>query len=108
MTSYLKKMETLVMARARHETRSKKWKLDHDLEHYFNCASSPDLASIENCWQPAKQHVRKFPHWDDASLEQLIREGWARVSQEFINERVLSMPKRLKEVKDAKGAMTGY
>ena len=86
----------------------KKWKLDHDLEHYFNCSSSPDLAPIENCWQPAKQHVRKFPHWDDASLEQLIREGWARVSQEFINERVLSMPKRLKEVKDAKGAMTGY
>ena len=86
----------------------KKWRLDHDLEHYFNCSSSPDLAPIENCWQPAKQHVRKFPHWDDASLEQLIREGWARVSQEFINESGLSMPKGLKEVKDAKGAMTGY
>ncbi len=27
----------------------KKWKEDHGLEHYFNCASSSDLAIIENC-----------------------------------------------------------
>lgn len=86
----------------------KKWKADHHLKHYFNCASSPDLAVIENCWQPVKQHVRKYPHWDDDTLEALIREGWSGVSQEFINERVRSMPERLKEVIKAHGAMTGY
>ena len=53
----------------------KKWKEDHYLKYYFNCASSPDLAVIENCWQPIEQHVRKYPRWDDASLEELIREG---------------------------------
>ena len=47
----------------------KKWKEDHGLEHYFNCASSPDLTPIENCWQPVKQHIRKFSHWDEATLE---------------------------------------
>ena len=71
----------------------KKWKEDHHLEHYFNCASSPDLSPIENFWQPAKQHVRKYPHWDDVSLKQLIRDEWERVTHEFINERVRSMPK---------------
>ena len=85
----------------------KTWKQKHQLEHYFNCASSPDLSPIEKCWLPIKQHVRKYPHWDDASLEALIREGWASVSQEFINERVLDMPRRLQEVIDAEGAMTG-
>ena len=63
----------------------KKCKEDH---HYFNCASSPDMSPIENCWQPIKQHVRKYPHWDDATLKELIRASWDRVSQEFINENV--------------------
>ena len=43
-----------------------------------------------------------------ATLEDLIREGWANVSQEFINERVRSMPKRLQAVIDGEGAMTGF
>ena len=42
------------------------------------------------------------------SLKQLIRDGWERVTQEFINEGVRSMPKRLEEVIRAEGAMTGY
>ena len=86
----------------------KKWKEDHRLEHYFNCSSSPDLAPIENSWQPTKQHIKKYPHWDEASLKALICEGWATVSQEFLNERVRSMPQRLKDVISAEGAMTGH
>lgn len=86
----------------------KTWKEKHGLKIYFNCPQSPDLSVIENCWQPAKQHVRKFPHWDDSSLRELIIEGWGRVSQEFINERVFQMPQRLQAVIDGHGAMTGY
>jgi hypothetical protein len=67
----------------------KKWKENHELKHYFNCASSSDLASIENCWQSTKQHIHKFSHWDNATLMKLIRERWDRVSQDFINEKVL-------------------
>lgn len=65
-------------------------------------------APITNCWQPVKQHVRKYPHWDDETLEELIREGWARVSQKFIREHVCSMPERFEAVIAAEGAMTGY
>lgn len=52
------------------------WKQDHGLKSYFNCPSSPDLAPIENCWQPAKAHLRKLPHWDDNTTRELIYEGW--------------------------------
>lgn len=98
---------------SRHDTSKtrnsiKKWKKNHELEHYFNCASSSDLAIIENCWQSFKQHVRKYPHWDEASLRQLIKNDWARVSQRFINEKTCEMFERLQSIIDAKGTMTDY
>ena len=30
-----------------------------ELEHFFNCASSPDSSLIESRWQSPKEHVRK-------------------------------------------------
>ena len=84
-----------------------KWKKQHGLEYYFNCPSSSDLSPIENCWLLPKQHLRKISHWDDETTKELIYEGWERVSQDFINERVLSMPQRLRDVIAAEGRMTG-
>ena len=84
------------------------WKETNNLNHYFNCPSSPDLAPIENCWQPSKQHLRKYPHWDDITTKELIYEGWSLVSQRFINEKVATMPGRLRAVIDGEGKMTGY
>lgn len=86
----------------------KKWKEEHKLEHFFNCASSPDLSPIENCWLPVKQAVRKQPHWDDGSLMEAIRNGWADVTQDFINRQIISMPERLQAVITSHGAMTSY
>ncbi|KAF2625025.1 hypothetical protein BU25DRAFT_423761 [Macroventuria anomochaeta] len=34
----------------------KTWKEQHHLQYFFNCHSSPDLAPIENCWQPSKKY----------------------------------------------------
>ena len=84
------------------------WKEKNDLNRYFNCASSPDLSPIENCWQPVKQHLRKYPHRDDATTKELIYEGWSHVSQQFVNEQVATMPKRLQAVIDDEVGMTGY
>lgn len=86
----------------------RKWKEDHGLKSYFNCAQSPDLSPIENCWLIPKSHVHKYHHWDDSTLEELIHEGWAHVSQEFINSKVDEMPDRLQAVLDCHGDMTGY
>lgn len=41
------------------------WKERHGFRYYFNCAWLPDLAPIENFWQPARIHLRKYPHWDN-------------------------------------------
>ena len=84
------------------------WKEQNNLESYFDCHNSPDLAPIENCWQPVKQTLRKYPHWDDATTKELIYEGWIHVTQKFINKKVVSIPKRLQAVKDEEGKMTGY
>ena len=64
-------------------------KENNGLESYFNCHNSPDLAPIENCWQPVKQALRKYPHWDNTTTKELIYEGWTHVNQRFINEKNL-------------------
>jgi hypothetical protein len=84
------------------------WKEENNLESYFNCAQSPDLSPIENCWSPPKSHIRQHPHWDDETTKELVIEGWAKVSQEFINRQVESMPQRLKDVIASNGRLTGF
>lgn len=37
--------------------RTWKERKENGLESYFNCHSSPDLAPIENCWQPVKRKL---------------------------------------------------
>ncbi|KAF2026267.1 hypothetical protein EK21DRAFT_115950 [Setomelanomma holmii] len=86
----------------------RKWKQDNKLEHHFNCHSSPDFAPIENCWQPPKQYVKKFPHWDENNTRELALEGWEKVTQKLINERVETMPQRLKDCIGMEGQMTGW
>lgn len=86
----------------------REWKNKHGLKHYFNVASSPDLNIIENCWQPPKQYVQKFPYWDDPTTIELIKEGWATVKQESINEKVKTYPQRFKDVIKAGGQITGW
>ncbi len=86
----------------------RKWKAENKLEYFFNFASSPDLSPIENCWQPPKQHLKKYPHWDDHTIKKLILEGWGLVSQNFINGKCRSMPQRLRDVIAGEGKMTGW
>ena len=41
-------------------------------------------------------------------MRELALEGWAKVSQDFINKRVATMPDRLCAVLSGGGAVTGY
>jgi len=84
------------------------WKEAHGLQHYFNVSGSPDLNIIENCWQPPKAYTRKFPHFDDPTTIELIKEGWAEVKQEYINWMVSTYPRRFHDVIDSNGQMTGW
>ena len=80
-----------------------RWKKDIGLETYFNCAESPDLAPIENCWQAPKAYVQKRPHYNEQSLMELLLEGWEKVTIPFINEQVHSMPQRLHDLYRGQG-----
>ena len=84
------------------------WKHQNGLNHYFNCPNSPDLAPIENCWQPMKQLLRRIPHWDDRTTKSIAQEGWNGISQDFINTKIASIPDRLRAVIEGGGAITGY
>jgi hypothetical protein len=84
------------------------WKEKHGLKHYFNYPHSSDLSVIENCWEPVKQHISKYSYKDDETTKELIRQGWARVTQHFINERVLSMPYRVEQVITNDGKLTEF
>jgi hypothetical protein len=86
----------------------RKWKDDNKPTYYFNCYSSPDFAPIKNCCQPPKQYIKKFPHWDEQDTRELALEGWEKISQKFINDRVETMPKRLQDCIDIDGQMTGW
>jgi hypothetical protein len=84
------------------------WKQNADLEQYFNCSNSPDLALIENCWQTPKQYVKKFPHWNEQDTKELALEGWEKVSHDFINDRINSMPQRIQDCIDLEGQITAW
>ena len=94
--------------KARKDSIVAKWKDKKKIDHYFNCHDSPDLAPIENTFQGPKANVWKHPHWDEQSLMDILQEGWDSISQEWINDLVESMPKRLKDVMRLEGGMTGH
>ena len=53
----------------------RQWKQQHDLQCYFNAPQSPDLASIENCWQPTKRYIDQEDHLSDEVLKAQIIES---------------------------------
>ncbi|KAF1815725.1 hypothetical protein P152DRAFT_455449 [Eremomyces bilateralis CBS 781.70] len=86
-----------------------RWKTEVGLYCFFNCAGSPELSIIEDCWQPIKRYVRKYRHWEPEETVQLVKEAWyERLNQEWINKRVLSIPDRLCKVIESDGQLIGY
>ena len=90
-------------------SKTAKWKWEHNIKSYFNCARSLDLAIIENCWQPVKSWIDKSDHWDDNTLKAQIIEGWEKhVPQGWINYLVHTMSDCLHDVEDLEGQMTAW
>jgi hypothetical protein len=86
----------------------RQWKKDNKLDHYFNCHSSPDLAPIENCWQPPKQYVKKFPHWMRMTPGSWHLKDGIKSDKTSSTSRVATMPQRLQDCIDMDGQMTGW
>ena len=52
-----------------------------------------------------KDWVKKRPHWDDELVEELAQEAWKNIPQKWINDKVDSMPQRLRDVINSDGQM---
>jgi hypothetical protein len=54
-------------------------------------STSPDMNPIEKCWRRIKQalHRRRKQPTNTAEMEEIIREEWDRIPQEWINELIL-------------------
>jgi hypothetical protein len=84
------------------------WKQQNGLDHFFNCAQSPDFTPIEKAWQGLKMYVKRRPCWDDGLVKELAEEGWTAVKQETINKWVDSIPQIFKDCLELEGGMTGH
>ncbi|DAZ95921.1 TPA: hypothetical protein N0F65_012398 [Lagenidium giganteum] len=73
-------------------------------------SKSPDLNPIENVWGKLSRDVyaggRQFRTVDE--LRAQIKESWSRITQEYLNDLIESMPRRLVAVVEATGGSTDY
>lgn len=86
----------------------KKWKAQHQLKSYFNCAHSPDLAPIERAWQAPKEELLKYTHWDEATIHRYAQQGWDGLKINTINKWVDQIPDILRAIIRREGQMSGY
>lgn len=71
--------------------------------------NSPDLNPIENLWTVLKDKVSEKQPTNLKELEEAIKVVWVReLSDEYCQNLVESMPKRLEAVIKAKGGLTKY
>ena len=85
------------------------WFQSTDLEVMKWPAQSPDLNPIEHLWDHLKRKIREGPKSN--SLDELwkrVETEWNRIPQDVCENLVRSMPRRLKELRDAKGGNTKY
>jgi hypothetical protein len=85
-----------------------KFKKQHNIVTYKNCAGSPDVTVIEAGWNWPKRKLRAFTHWTEESCRELAEEGWEEFSMEAVNSLIDTVPERLRAVIDKNGEMTGY
>ena len=86
------------------------WMLTHGIPLLDWVAQSPDLNPIEHLWDHLDCQIRKRQPLPN-SKQELIRaaqEEWVNIDIETLHRLILSLPKRVKAVIEAKGQHTKY
>ena len=67
------------------------WRTAHGVILMPHPSTSPDMNPIEKCWRRIKQalHRRRHQPTTVAEMEEMVREEWARIPQDWINELIL-------------------
>lgn len=71
-------------------------------------SNSPDLNPIENIWGLLKNQIKKHTIKNIKEFEIVVRSCWNEISQETINNTILSMDKRIQEVIKNNGGSINY
>ena len=73
-------------------------------------SQSPDLNIIEHLWDHLKRKIRaRDPQPETVEqLWEVTLQEWQSIDKEFIRRLYRSLPKRVAEVKKAKGGNTSY
>lgn len=71
-------------------------------------AKSPDLNPIEHVWDAMGRAVAARSPQNLQQLQDFLVEEWNKLSQEYLNKLVMSMPDRVAAVIRAKGRNTRY
>jgi transposase len=66
-------------------------------------SQSPDVNPIEHLWAYLKKKIRQRKSKNIEELKKIIKEEWEQISPDFCKKLVFSMPKRAKELYEAKG-----
>ena len=71
-------------------------------------AHSPDLNPIENAWSIVERHLEEVNPTSERGLWDAMKEGWEKIDHHTLWQLTMSMPRRLKAVKAARGGHTKY
>lgn len=66
-------------------------------------AASPDANPIENMWHTVARAVSEKGPWGREQLEKFIKEAWAEIPTEVIDNLVLSFKRRCEKIVEAEG-----
>lgn len=86
----------------------KEWLLYNVPKQLNSPPQSPDLNPIEHLWYELKVRVKKSHPTNKNDLKLKIMEAWNSIPSTVTKKLVESMPRRLKDVIDAKGGHTKY
>ena len=71
-------------------------------------ATSPDCNPIENAFGLLKSQMQRRPTMTVEELKREVRAAWRRLKPSYLKTLAISVPRRLRQVINCKGAMSDY
>jgi transposase len=87
---------------------TRQWLADNNITVLDRPGNSPDLNPIENLWSRLKSIVRLKSAKTVEELRKVIMEAWQTISCDYCKKLISSMPARLRQVRQRKGASSSY
>lgn len=83
---------------------------EHNIARMVWPARSPDANPIEHVWDYLKRQIHKREHAPRTlqDLANAVREEWQLMPQQFIQDLISSMPRRVEAIRQTRGGPTRY